>query len=410
MDKIQRWLKRKEAESPSPSLRDSPATLRDRLKTARRSIARVGRIGYVSPKTHEYLKPWETENQERLKELYHEREPKPKQEIPEEKFREAREKILEALRNPRITWSYGRRDNLDFALLYLKDCWDDAGCRRFELAKEPLLKMRKRLIKPLAKKYISQLRCAIGKEGVTKADLIEPLEALSFLYESAGARFNTNRLWTEVLEEYPKNAPYVPLSEIKREFPNAVIAHGVPMNGNKRSLDNNLCIKCSASDTYIDFLGFLLDNKPTISCSSTEPGAPAMTLYSRVGVILNGGNIHNANPGDSVTITYAPNVKLPSHRQTGTLKEQIRSAVSQRKGRYNELIVSQPEVAGIYFSDGITREGRWEYVEYLGVEQTEEQVLTTLAKLAIQRGLPLYKHSQGTGFIEVNPRELLQAA
>ncbi len=135
MDKLQRWLKKKEVESPSPSLQENPATLKERLKTLANALSR--RVKYIPQKTHNSLTDYEIEIQERSKENYEQYLPSigNKPVTTELSFLNARKRIVESLRNPEITWYLGRQDNLDNSLAALSNLWKYSGWEDNKLPK-----------------------------------------------------------------------------------------------------------------------------------------------------------------------------------------------------------------------------------------------------------------------------------
>lgn len=89
--------------------------------------------------------------------------------------------------------------------------------------------------------------------------------------------------------------------------------------------------------------------EPTISASTIQDGDTPRNMWSRMGVILNGGFVLTASPGDIGT--QAKGIKkreTGSHTITGRIEDDIKIAISRKGEHYNELAVEDPKIAGFY--------------------------------------------------------------
>ena len=194
------------------------------------------------------------------------------------------------------------------------------------------------------------------------------------------------------------------------QHPGTYIVHGIPADSTSGSLENNLCIDKSKNQTWKDFLAIVLEHTPTLSCSSVTSTSAPIEMYSRVGVILKNGKVLNARSKDGISVTYSPDVKLMLGDNGETLQERVTTAITNKRGRYNELIVGEPEVEGLYFSDGVSHLGgnMVSNQPFLQSEAETNAAIRELAQISLARNLPLYKFKQGSGFVQVNPRKYIE--
>jgi len=96
-------------------------------------------------------------------------------------------------------------------------------------------------------------------------------------------------------------------------------------------------------------LKILLALEPTISTSTIKQGDSWEKMFARMGVILNSGLVQAASPDDmgSRATTLKQRRVIPSSE---TMKDQIKRAITDThpEGGYNELVVENPKVSGLY--------------------------------------------------------------
>ncbi|MBI2597345.1 hypothetical protein HYW41_04265 [Candidatus Daviesbacteria bacterium] len=96
--------------------------------------------------------------------------------------------------------------------------------------------------------------------------------------------------------------------------------------------------------------------QPDISVSAIKPGDTPVNMWSRMGVIINGGNLVNAHPRDASTVVKGIQEQQSAHHdktfyemQPEEVGENIRAAIEGRGPKdYNEFVVRDPEIAGFY--------------------------------------------------------------
>lgn len=100
----------------------------------------------------------------------------------------------------------------------------------------------------------------------------------------------------------------------------------------------------------------VLGLQPDISVSTLKPGDTTQNMWSKMGLVLSGGNLVNAHTMDASTTVVdikkqqSPHFKKAFYEmQPEEVKENIRASIEEREPNYyNELVIRDPEIAGFY--------------------------------------------------------------
>ncbi len=105
-------------------------------------------------------------------------------------------------------------------------------------------------------------------------------------------------------------------------------------------------------------LKILLSFQPTVSTSTFRLGKDtSRNLWSPIGVILKGGEVQSAYPQDAGTIAQSFVKRQEWGRKSEPIADQLDRAINARDELgYNELIISEPEIAGFYIHLGDSNE------------------------------------------------------
>jgi hypothetical protein len=164
-----------------------------------------------------------------------------------------------------------------------------------------------------------------------------------------------------------------------------------------------------------DRLKLLLSLEPSISTSTIKQGATMkdnLALWSRAGVLLNGGRIDEAGRGDIASVSSGIGRRETSqthYKKLGSVSE----AIESRGDGYNELVIREPKIAGYYL--WVDAGQKWP----IPLSKSRQEEFQGAAAM----GLPLYTVidgrviksflvNEGAGLLpgpeEVSPESLLQ--
>ena len=182
-----------------------------------------------------------------------------------------------------------------------------------------------------------------------------------------------------------------------------IFLHGIPTKnrGMNNTAENNPALNTTAMSTE-DKLALLVGLEPTIAVSIIKEGQKEARAFYSFGVIIGGGKILSAYKEDSGTLAeslYSRRSKYDKETKTTGIQpdiekhldEAVNAPVESRNwGKYNEIVVERPKVAGLYinlsqFSD---QDG-------LGIVE--------LQKYATEMNLPVYALKDG----KIYPFDLL---
>lgn len=140
-------------------------------------------------------------------------------------------------------------------------------------------------------------------------------------------------------------------------------------------------------------LKILLSLQPSISTSTIKEGEGGSHLMHNVGVILNGGRVETAHGFDSRTVPLSVKSRdlrfAESSEQQEFLrdpKSQIAKAIHEKSDHWNELVVSEPTPAALYFTHELYEEGGY------------RKKVQALQELSQKYNLPLYCLKDGKAY------------
>lgn len=135
--------------------------------------------------------------------------------------------------------------------------------------------------------------------------------------------------------------------------------------------------------------------EPALATSTIGRGDGPRQLWSRIGLLINGGRVEAADYTDSASKVHGFGMRIRQIRFIGRpedIKGQITEALRfkgtiQGRARYNELVVSSPEYAGFYYC-----------TDPFSPNDATSSLYPPLAEIAAtcrELGLPLYKLEAG---------------
>lgn len=135
-------------------------------------------------------------------------------------------------------------------------------------------------------------------------------------------------------------------------------------------------------------LDIVLTLDPTVSASTIRPGQNAGdSLWGRMGVLLNDGRVLDAHRRDMGTVVTSLRSRTRSIGLTVSLPEEIKDAVRSTDGGYNELVIAEPKVFGIY----VSRDERTHHPDTTDLAPDVE-----INEYASQRDIPVYLLEKGS--------------
>jgi len=226
-----------------------------------------------------------------------------------------------------------------------------------------------------------------------------------------------NEMLERMKEKYILEAKTVSIADASREYAVKVV-HGIPFykpRGQYRQFLNNAhwntMIREGKNPHALeleDFIRNSLEIKPDVSASFIRPNSKSREFYSPIGIILKEGKIYDADIKDITSIgdENPELIRMRLHGGGGDISERVMEAATIEPDIYNEAIIGDNnEIGGIYF---VERHYKWasdKYEEGGGLYYPE--IIERLARIANNKGLPLYIFRQGEGFIEQNPSDYL---
>ncbi len=132
---------------------------------------------------------------------------------------------------------------------------------------------------------------------------------------------------------------------------------------------------------------------PTLSTSTIKNGDTHRAMWSRVGVLLNGGRVLSAHSSDAATVATGLKERAGSLSPDKDIKKDIDRAIHrERFGAgglgYNELVVENPKVAALYIC--VDADEAMGEIRPIGVERMREAARVS--------GLPLYAMHNGIAY------------
>ncbi|MEI6850161.1 MAG: hypothetical protein WCK29_03910, partial [archaeon] len=227
-----------------------------------------------------------------------------------------------------------------------------------------------------------------------------------------------SQLFHRVVKKYVDETKTVPVSEAS-EKNDVTLVHGIPYfkdgSGRYPQFYNNDywrrnkdLTKHETEMTLEDFLDHLFSHKPDLSASAIRKDSAPQEFYSPFGVIIKEGKIYDADSQDIAALGKADREKIRMRLNSGTsepISERVKNTVRSRPtgNGYNELIIGDNHtIGGIYFVEG---HRGWNSLNYQG--QSKNEIIKRLASEAKKYNVPLYSHSEGKGFSEINVGDYL---
>ncbi|MFH1848242.1 MAG: hypothetical protein ABH825_03385 [Candidatus Omnitrophota bacterium] len=164
-------------------------------------------------------------------------------------------------------------------------------------------------------------------------ELLQRLDAANGTPNIANAGVQTESLENTVMEFYRQGLPLTFLHGIHPNF--------IPVMNSLLRYDVD----------WITKLEIMLALNPVASASSISPGdTPAkLNMWSRMGVMLSGGEITNASFGDMGTMAKKANVRKGHGGEVLNINTKIKDAVTQRgQVGHNEFMIKESGIAGFY--------------------------------------------------------------
>ena len=201
---------------------------------------------------------------------------------------------------------------------------------------------------------------------------------------------------SEAYQEFKEGERVRDVREISQEK-DVMFVHGITPEGVPD--DNSLLDK---NVSWKDKLKILAAFEPTVSTSTIKAGDSPDRMWSPMGFVLKGGRVESAFAGDAGTI--AKGIKDRDVRSgRGSLAEMKPDEAAERVGdtirnrpntglqRYNELAVSNPNIAGFYLNLDVKNQ-TWELDNGRRAETpSPKEILQEISKL----GMPFYFVEQG---------------
>ncbi|MDP1884778.1 MAG: hypothetical protein Q8L10_05475 [Candidatus Moranbacteria bacterium] len=140
-------------------------------------------------------------------------------------------------------------------------------------------------------------------------------------------------------------------------------------------------------------LKILLALYPTLSAFSIKAGDSSRKAYAATGVILNQGQIEKASTKDVATIAHSINHRSNPWQATqpNNMADDIQSSIHNSSMLYNELVISTPNIAGLY----VWPERRSEDILALGTDPIQD---IETHQLSQELNVPVFIFQQGTLF------------
>jgi len=247
--------------------------------------------------------------------------------------------------------------------------------------------------------------------SLTPVRLSSIVESLNAHLRNTGSK--GRKVYEEALREYADNADTVSIDSFSSKYGQKVIV-GIPTRIEK-SLRNNLQAQKEAlyhanSGGEIGFsfyLNKIIQKKPMLSASSIDISSDRNKFYYHSGIILKEGRIFDAAPTDAGSKSEN-SVKLAIRHQNADIEDRAGEAARSARisnGEYNELIVGDYSIEGIYFNREAMEKGA--SGRYSLSPEKAEQEIKNLANISLKHNLPLYEFAQGRGFVKVNPSDYL---
>jgi len=225
----------------------------------------------------------------------------------------------------------------------------------------------------------SEMRDAFESEyEVVRSHAEELHEEMSDKSELEATKSILKDFYQEQWTAYEEDRQIRDVGNISKQYA-AVFVHGIH--------PNYIPQVNSLLNEWVDWktkLKILLTLGPTISSSTMRKGESGEELWARMGVILSGGSVKTADARDAAT--RAEGLK----KRTGwsyqkNIRERIGNAITQKRDRYNELTVENPDIAGFFINTD----------EISGIRRSNLASVSEIIPFIKELGMPLYAMRDG---------------
>jgi hypothetical protein len=411
MDKLQAYLREKEAESPSPSLKERPSTALDRISMRVRSATRnvescAERADQYGLKQHPYRNSdFEEIEGKANAEFYH---LKSSDVLDSAKFvgdnryglfrddLPCEEDCMKGLVR------YDARKKLWAKLGY---DWDSEG-----KIKKKLCSIRANKIQKVRDNIAPNLISKLKEKGITYLDMetartrenycVNELKAIgidtkskdSALIELVSSQFIRNLKGVNIQDFYSQNPDFYLIHSLGNSTNNVSAREATIQRGGR-----TVKVKDVTDFCWKDQADIVIGHQPSISCSVIGPQSDERSFYGPFGLLLDGGKIYHAGSQDAGSFAVTKELRLPHVESDPSGLNSIVNAGAKFGNTWNECLVARPSVKGVFLLGNMLSSEGNNYSSALAVQ---------IAQYAQNRGLPLYRFDKGIGFREVDTRDL----
>lgn len=251
---------------------------------------------------------------------------------------------------------------------------------------------------------IRSLREEIGVKEVKAKDMQDELAGLSTLYKDlekeAKSKFEINKAEEMVVEFYSEQAEKLSAHEKEKQVRdvinisrkhNTVLTHSfLSWKGHGQVSVMNRGVG------WKDMLHATIALEPHISTASvrleTGDDKPKDQAFFSMGVLLKGGEVTNATPGDAGSTVHGG--ERHYSRSSDDMEEDLDNAINKEDNFNNEILVRSPKVAALFFnSDIMSRLSESENFTEHGNKKIIDEILEEGQRL----GMPVYMRDLNSG-------------
>lgn len=283
---------------------------------------------------------------------------------------------------------------------------------RIEEAEDALVIHESKILGKLANFFeVRKLKEQIGIEAESKEDLErqyhEAVELVMEMEAQVQDRSDITALESALQEFYADQeaalAEYERIQEI-RDVSNVLREHQAIIAHSFTATDKSAAVTVMQKGvTWKERLNTLIGLQPEVPVSTVRDSNPKDELYYRMGAILKGGSIELAESSDAAT--HVQGKKRTKRTSNADIETAIDRSINKDTNFYNELIVSQPEVAGIYVDEQIFSKAPMGQFEGAGIYgETPREVrehINDFLEHAKDQGLPAYIRGEDGKFYEL---------
>lgn len=179
--------------------------------------------------------------------------------------------------------------------------------------------------------------------GFMRARAEELHEQMADKKELEEAKTILKEFYREQSTAYEQDKEARDVANITKEY-EAIFVHGIHPYAHVK--ENSLL------NEWVDWkmkLKILLTLYPTLSTSTIRAGEGGISLWARMGVIVSGGSVENANMTDAGTRAQGLKKRV-GWSDKKNIAERVRFAILSKPQGHNEFTVGDPEIAGFYIT------------------------------------------------------------